>query len=104
MQFQKAKPVYVARPGATAGTAAATPSAKPKTAAESEVDIMEQLLLDTVQVSESDLLTLAADRAKAVREYLAQSGKVEPERLFLAEKQAGAAVKVEGSRVYLQLQ
>ena len=76
---------------------------QPTPAAASELEQMEQALLERVRVEEADLAALAAARAKTVREYLAQSGKVEPERLFLAERQSGGSLKLEGSRVYLQL-
>jgi hypothetical protein len=64
-------------------------------------DPMEAVLLATFPVSQSDLETLAASRAKAVQAYLLQTGKVEASRLFL---KAGAAegVRSDGSRVYLQ--
>ena len=66
-------------------------------------DPMEALLLAAIPVSNGDLETLATDRAKAVRAYLLQSGKVEDTRLFLTENQTGG-VRVDGSRVYLQFQ
>ena len=62
---------------------------------------MEAVLLTTFAVSESDLETLAASRAKAVRAYMLQTGKVEASRLFLKEDQA-AGLRSDGSRVYLQ--
>jgi hypothetical protein len=64
-------------------------------------DPMEVLLLATIPVTDSDLATLAADRAKAVRAYLLATGKVEASRLFLAENQTGG-VRSDGSRAYLQ--
>jgi hypothetical protein len=64
-------------------------------------DPMEAVLLATYPVSESDLETLAADRAKAVRAYLLQTGKVEAPRLFLTQSPAGG-LRSDGSRVYLQ--
>jgi hypothetical protein len=62
---------------------------------------MEAVLLATFPVSQSDLETLAASRAKAVEAFILQTGKVEASRLFL---KAGAAegVRSDGSRVYLQ--
>ena len=63
---------------------------------------MEQVLLDNITINDSDFRALAAERSKAVREYILKSGKVEAERLFLAETSSGG-VKSEGSRVYLQL-
>jgi hypothetical protein len=66
-------------------------------------DPMEALLLATIPISDSDLETLADGRAKAVRAYILQSGKVEDTRLFLTENQTGG-VRSDGSRVYLQFQ
>jgi hypothetical protein len=64
-------------------------------------DPMEAVLLATFTISQNDLETLAASRAKAVQAYILQTGKVEASRLFL---KAGAAegVRSDGSRVYLQ--
>jgi hypothetical protein len=66
-------------------------------------DPMEVLLLATIPVSDDDLQTLATGRAKAVRAYILQTGKVEDARLFLTENQTGS-VRSDGSRVYLQFQ
>lgn len=66
-------------------------------------DPMEQALLNSISVSDDDFQSLAAQRAKAVREYILQSGKVEPERLFLTENKS-EGLKTQGPRVYLQLQ
>lgn len=86
--------------------APATPGAAPPALAASTVpptlDPMEALLLTTFPVTDADLATLAADRAKAVRAYFLQSGKVEAARLFITENQTGG-VRSDGSRVYLQL-
>jgi len=62
---------------------------------------MEAVLLAITPVSQDDLETLAASRAKAVQGYILQTGKVEASRLFI---KAGAteAVRSDGSRVYLQ--
>ncbi len=64
---------------------------------------METLLMATIPVSDADFQALADERAKAVRAYLLQTGKVEAGRLFLAENKTGG-VKSDGSRVYLQFQ
>jgi hypothetical protein len=66
-------------------------------------DPKEALLSAVIPVSDGDLEALAANRAKAVRAYLLQTGKVEAARLFLTESQTGS-VRSEGSRVYLQFQ
>jgi hypothetical protein len=67
------------------------------------VDPYELALLNSVPISDQDFQSLASERAKAVREYIVQTGKVEGERLFLTEAKAGS-LKTEGPRVYLQLQ
>jgi hypothetical protein len=64
-------------------------------------DAMEQALLDNITITESGFQTLAAERAKAVRQYVLDSGKVEAERIFLSERQGAA--KTDGSKAYLQL-
>ena len=64
-------------------------------------DAMEQALLDKITVTESDFHTLAAERAKAVRQYVLDNGKVEADRIFLSERQGAA--KADGSKAYLQL-
>jgi hypothetical protein len=64
---------------------------------------IEAALLGSIAVGDADFEALAAARAKAVRAYVLQTGKVEPERLFLKESQSGA-VKAEGARTYLQFQ
>jgi hypothetical protein len=66
-------------------------------------DPLEAVLLTTIPISDGDLEALALDRAKAVRAYILQSGKVEDTRLFLTENQTGS-VRSDGSRVYLQFQ
>ena len=78
---------------------AAAISNQPKPAA--PTNPMEALLLASIPVTDNDLEALASDRAKAVRAYLLQTGKVEAARLFLAENQTGG-VRSDGSRVYLQ--
>jgi hypothetical protein len=74
-------------------------SAQPKMAA--IADPTEALLAAIIPVSDSDLATLAADRAKAVRAYILQTDKVEARRIFLVENQNGG-VRSDGSRAYLQ--
>jgi hypothetical protein len=66
-------------------------------------DPTEALLAAMIPVSDNDLEALATDRAKAVRAYIFQTGKVEAGRLFLTENQTGG-VRSDGSRVYLQFQ
>ncbi|HMK60149.1 MAG TPA: DUF748 domain-containing protein [Dissulfurispiraceae bacterium] len=57
---------------------------------------MEKLILTNTTVSEEDLKTLATSRAQAVRNYLVQSSKVDPERIFIAETKATNSEKKEG--------
>jgi hypothetical protein len=64
-------------------------------------DPMEAVLLATIPISESDLETLAANRAKTVELYLLQSGKVASSRLFLKEGTT-QGLRTDGSRVELQ--
>ncbi|MGP8055354.1 MAG: DUF748 domain-containing protein [Limisphaerales bacterium] len=87
-------------PGATPGSSKTATAATPVKAPVSG-DPMELMLMATIPVTDGDFQTLADERAKAVRAYLLQTGKVEAERLFLAENQTGG-VKSDGSRVYLQ--
>jgi len=64
-------------------------------------DPTEAVLLATYPVTDADLNALAARRAKAVQDYLIQSGKVTAARLFLKQGESGTLRK-DGSRVYLQ--
>ena len=66
-------------------------------------DPMEALLTATFPVSDDDLEKLAAARATAIRDYLLATGKVEAQRLFLAETGENG-VRKDGSRAYLQFQ
>lgn len=63
---------------------------------------LEGQLLELIEVSADDYSLLATERARSVKDYLLQIGKVEPERIFLAEK-ADDAKPAKGSRVYLHL-
>jgi hypothetical protein len=60
----------------------------------------ERELLETVEIEPEALWTLAGERARNVKAYLIQTGKVEPERITEASR--GASSK--GSRAYLWLQ
>ncbi len=73
------------------------------TKASVSADPMEIVLMATIPVTDADFQALADERAKAVRAYLLQTGKVEAGRLFLAGNKTGG-VKSDGSRVYLQFQ
>lgn len=66
------------------------------------VEEMESKLAGTISVSADDLRALAAERGKAVRDYLTQSGQVPAERVFLSE--AGSGTKRDPApRVWLEL-
>jgi hypothetical protein len=93
--LMKGSPATAPKP--SKATATATYQAKPVASA----DPKEALLLATIPVTDGDFEALASDRAKAVRAYILQTGKVEAARLFLAENQSGG-VRSDGSRVYLQ--
>jgi hypothetical protein len=81
---------------------AANPAAgSTKAASSGPSDPMERILEQTINITDSDFRALAAERAKAVRDYLVEVSKVEPERIFLAENQA-EGVKSQGSRAILQ--
>jgi len=56
--------------------------------------------LEAVELAKDALATLASDRARNVREYLVQTGKVEPQKIRDSIPGAGS----KGSRVYLWLQ
>jgi len=56
--------------------------------------------LEAVEISPEALQTLAMERARNVRAYLLQTGKVEAQRI--SEAARGASSK--GSRVYVRLQ
>ena len=62
-------------------------------------DPMELALLTTMTVTDSDLETLASDRAKVVRAYILQTGRVAAELAPQAGLQAGTA----RSYVYAEL-
>jgi hypothetical protein len=91
-QLMAKKPAPIAAPQSVDGSPA-TGTADPT----------ELALLNSISVADDDFQALAAKRAKAVREYILQSGKVEAERLFLTEDKT-ASLKTDGPRVYLQLQ
>jgi hypothetical protein len=60
----------------------------------------ERKLLEAVEIAPDALPKLAVERARNVRAYLLQTGKVEPQRI--TEPARGASSK--GSRVYVRLQ
>ena len=76
----------------------ATPLAGPM------LEEMTGRLAEAVEVSDADLRELASARAQQVRDYFVNTGKINPERLFLAKETADAAKAGRGPRVFLQLQ
>lgn len=66
------------------------------------VSEMEKLILTHIQITDDELRLLASQRAMKVKDTILQSGKVEPERLFIIEPKALAPEKrdtVKDSRV-----
>jgi len=69
-------------------------------------DEMKARLLSTIQVTDDDLRSLAYEWAAKVKEYLQESGKIEPRRMFLREPilvTAADQAKVKGNGVDLKL-
>lgn len=85
---------------AAAPTAGATPGMSER-AAQTPAE-MEQVLLAAIEITDAELQTLAADRAKSVRDYILQTGKAEAERIFLSENSTSGTT-AKDSRVLLQL-
>lgn len=63
---------------------------------------LEGRLLETVEITPRELQTLAAARARNIKDYLLQTGKVEAERISFTE--STQSVNAKGSRMYLRLQ
>lgn len=55
---------------------------------------VEELLLPTIAVSDSDLRLLAGRRGEIIRDHLVATGPVEPERIFVLEPGIGAASEI----------
>ena len=100
-KLQVNKGAELLRHPASVKSKAETAAARPATKLVPPPDPMEAVLLATYPVSETDLEALAANRAKAVQDYILQAGKVAAGRLFLKENQADG-LRGDGSRVYLQ--
>ncbi len=91
-----------ARPTKTAGTGGAVAQASiPMPSVALPAATLEPQLLATYPVTDADLTTLAAERARAVQAYLLQSGKLAAARLF-PKNDSGASLRRQGSRAYLQ--
>ena len=98
---EKGATILMKRPLITAPKSSKAAGVSNQTKPAAPTDPMELLLLAAIPVTAGDFEALASDRAKAVRAYILQTGKVEATRLFLAENQTGG-VRSDGSRVYLQ--
>jgi Domain of Unknown Function (DUF748) len=98
MRSDQAPPAEKSAAAAAAGAAEATgPS----------LEEMSGRLAETMTVGDNDLRALAQQRAQQVRDYLITTGKIDPERLFLAREQGSTtdATKAgQGPRVFLTLQ
>ena len=57
---------------------------------------MQKLMLTNMKVNEEDLKALAAERARAVRDYLVQAKKVDQERVFIVDAKTIEIEKKEG--------
>lgn len=75
-------------------------------AAGPSLEEMTGRLAESMRITDNDLSALAHARAKAVRDYFINVGKIDPERVFLAKdvKNAGAVKAGKGPRVFLELQ
>ncbi len=90
-----------AKPAEAAGPAAAAEGAAPTGPTLAE---MTGRLAETMEVGDNDLRSLAQARAQQVRDYFITTGKIDPERLFLAKDQSDPAKAGKGPRVFLTLQ
>src|SRR5262249_48357784 len=59
---------------------------------------MEQLILTHIEVSDDDLGELAKQRAKAVEDYLLQTGQLGSERIYLVTPKALSPDKKDGAK------
>ena len=64
---------------------------------------MKAKLLETIQVEEAELRSLAQDRAKKIRDYLIQQGRIPEDRVFLIEVNLNAEIGEESVRSPLTL-
>ena len=56
---------------------------------------LEKLLADSVKVSDADVLNLANKRAQALKDWLAETGKITAERLYIVAPKIDGAPRVE---------
>jgi hypothetical protein len=100
-KIEKGATILMAGPITAAPKSPKVAGASNQTKPAAPTDPMEALLMAAIPVTDGDFEALASERAKAVRAYLLQTGKVEAGRLFLTENQTGG-VRSDGSRAYLQ--
>lgn len=68
-------------------------------------EVMTARLAEAIEVNDNDLRALAMARAAQVRDYLRTTGKIAPDRLFLAKLSATTSAKQnQGPRVFFELQ
>ena len=65
---------------------------------------MTERLAETITVDANDLRVLAQARAQQIRTYFTETGKISPDRLFLAKDEATPDSAAKGPRVFLSLQ
>jgi hypothetical protein len=78
------------------------PTSPPEVAAGPSIEEMTGRLIETMEVTDNDLRTLADARAQRVRDYFINEGKIAADRLFLAQGNT-AAKGNKGPRVFLSL-
>ena len=69
-------------------------------------DEMKKLMLENLKVTDDDLKGLAEARAQEVRDYLVETGKIDPARIFLIKANALSPEKIDkalNSRVSLSI-
>jgi outer membrane protein OmpA-like peptidoglycan-associated protein len=69
-------------------------------------DEMKKLMLENLKITDDDLIGLAEARAQKVRDYLVETGKIDPARIFLVKADAMAPEKIDkalNSRVSLSI-
>ena len=91
------------KPATSAATADA-PGAAGSVPAGPTLEEMSGRLAETMTVTDDDLRALAQSRAQQVRDYFITTGKIDPERLFLAKEKAETPKTGRGPRVFLNLQ
>jgi len=67
-------------------------------AKELPVPEMERLMLANAPATDDDLVLLADERAQTVKDWLAQTGRIDPERLFLTKPRIGTEGLKESDR------